>query len=98
MNSMENLQLEGPLTSAEVCRWHTQLMGSAMQGLPNVVYLSQVTRCDSSALALLVALQSKATKQSHHLTFENPPQALKTLAMLGGVDGLLGWESTEHES
>jgi len=80
----------GALTMREVPIWHAKTRGSAP--LPTQVDLSGVERTDSSALAWLLDLQSRASKKQLDIQFIHPPKALITLAGLSGVGKLLGWE------
>ncbi len=73
----------------EVPIWHSKTQSLA--ALPSIVDLSDVERTDSSALAWLLTLQSRAQKEHTTIRFEHPPQALLTLAQLSGVQALLGW-------
>jgi phospholipid transport system transporter-binding protein len=51
--------------------------------------LSSVQRCDSSAVALLLAWQRAARAQGRQLELRGIPASLHSLATLYGVDSLL---------
>lgn len=86
----QTLKPAGSLTMKEVPHWHSKTQG--IHTLPKNIDLSDVDRTDSSALAWLLDLKSKAKQNDVVITFKNPPQALVTLAQLSGVQTLLGWE------
>jgi len=91
------LKPTGSLTMKEVPAWHSKTLHPAP--LPTQVDLSAVERTDSSALAWLLELQSRAKREQLQLAFINPPKALITLASLSSVEKLLGWEhADEHTS
>lgn len=94
------LKPTGSLTMKEVPYWHSKTNDA--QALPSDIDLSDVERTDSSALAWLLDLQSKGQQQQLAIAFNNPPQALVTLAQLSGVQALLGWDteigSTENSN
>lgn len=54
-----------------------------------VIDLAQVSRVDSSAVAVLLAWQRAALERSVPLRFTNPPVSLASLATLYGVADLL---------
>jgi phospholipid transport system transporter-binding protein len=54
------------------------------------VDLAEVTELDSALLALLLAWLREAKSRSRELAFANPPQSLRTIARLYGVEELLG--------
>jgi len=86
----------GALTMREVPMWHAKT--SSPTPLPAQVDLSAVERTDSSALAWLLDLQSRAKRERSQLAFINPPKALITLASLSSVEKLLGWKHTDQQS
>jgi len=59
---------------------------SALRGGPGPVDLASLTRFDSAAVAVLVALRRES---GSGLALRNPPPNLRTLAALYGVDSLL---------
>ncbi len=54
-----------------------------------VIDLAQVSRVDSSAVAVLLGWQRAARERSVALHFTNPPASLTSLATLYGVTDLL---------
>ena len=54
-----------------------------------MVDLGGVTEMDSALLALLLAWLRDAHSRDRPLEFVNPPESLRTIARLYGVDGLL---------
>jgi len=88
----ETFALTGPLTLSEVPSWSRRLK---KQPLPKAIDLSAVEKADSSALALLLEIQSTARSLNESIAFNNPPPALQTLARLSGVSELLGWTNNE---
>lgn len=90
MTPSENrLKPTGSLTMKEVPTWHSKT--SHPDAVPAEVDLSGVERTDSSALAWLLDLQSRAVTNQSSIAFINPPKALCTLARLSGIEELLGW-------
>jgi phospholipid transport system transporter-binding protein len=54
-----------------------------------VVDFSRMTRADSAALAVVIALKRRATAEGRTLSVENLPQSLRSLAVVYGVDDLI---------
>lgn len=52
--------------------------------------LSQVTRCDSAGLSLLLELKRRARHHGGDLTFHGPTPQVAALAGFFGIGGLLG--------
>lgn len=85
---------QGELTHRAVTALYRQtLTWRRDDRLPATVDLGGVSRCDSSALALLLEWLSWARARRVGMRFVNPPENLVTIAKLCGVDGVLGFES-----
>jgi phospholipid transport system transporter-binding protein len=59
--------------------------------------LSAVKRCDSSAVALLLAWQRAAHARGQHLELEGVPASLCSLASLYGVNSLISCPSQQSK-
>jgi len=78
----------GPVTLANVSTILEEGRRHLDEGV-RVVDLSEVTDLDSSLLAALLAWLRDAKARQFELAFTNLPEALRTIARLYGVDGLL---------
>lgn len=69
------------------------LAASARLPLPpsGIVDCDGVTSLDSTAVAVLLALRRRAAVENKPLTFANPPQSLRALALLYDVTAILGF-------
>lgn len=95
---MKVIELDGALTVNEVAAVHKRHGGLlAGDAAPAAVDLSAVESADSSALALLLEWQALARRQGRRLEFRSPPESLRVIARLTGVDGLLGWREPGSE-
>ncbi len=76
-------------TSANIHRQYYQLLET--QQIPASIHINfaEVSRIDSSALALLIDWLRDADRRKYQLVFENLPQQLLALAKLSDVDSLL---------
>ncbi|MFT3791236.1 MAG: STAS domain-containing protein [Rudaea sp.] len=65
---------------------------AALRAAPQAhsVDLSKLVDADSAALAVLIAWAARAHARGTNLRYLNAPQALRNLARLSDVDGLLG--------
>lgn len=91
--------LSGSLTMREVPElWREQRSEVAADRLAATVDLSRVDRVDSSALALLLEWQAAATMAGKTIHFCDPPESLRVIAGLTGVDTLLGWNGDGEPS
>lgn len=70
---------------------------SAIQGGDCRFDLSSVKRCDSSAVALLLAWQRAAHARGLHLELQGTPASLCSLATLYGVDALISCPSLQSK-
>jgi ABC-type transporter Mla MlaB component len=57
---------------------------------PGNVDLSALVDADSATLAVLIAWAAQVRQRGGSLSYLNAPQALRNLARLSDVDGLLG--------
>ena len=80
--------VSGPVTLANVAAMLEEGRRHFEEGV-RTVDLAEVTDMDSSLLALMLAWLRDAKTRSRELTFANPPESLRTIARLYGVDGLL---------
>ena len=87
--------LSGPVTLANVAevlqegRRHLDEGRRRLDEGVRVVDLGEVTEMDSALLALLLAWLRDAQRRDRALEFANPPESLRTIARLYGVDGFL---------
>lgn len=88
----DTIELSGALTMAEVPDVHAR-HGNRFRGrpIPANVSLAGVDSCDSSALAMLIEWQALANAAGQRVVFESPPDGLRVIARLTGVDDMLGW-------
>ncbi|HKL53640.1 MAG TPA: STAS domain-containing protein [Wenzhouxiangellaceae bacterium] len=91
----EAFRLEGRLTVDEVPTVYREHQDWEEDGPPAVVDLSSLEATDSSAVALLLEWLSWARAHDTEISFDNPPEALRTIAGLSQVDILLGWKKDE---
>ncbi len=87
----EPVRLTGRLTLAEVPAVYNRYLEWRDQGPPEIIDLADLEASDSSAVALLLEWLSWARSAGRSIRFDNPPEALRTLAGLSQVDGILGW-------
>ena len=83
------MALSGPVTLANVAEVLEEGRRHLADGVESVD-LAEVTEMDSALLALLLAWMREAKSRNRALALANPPQALRTIARLYGVDKLLG--------
>ena len=79
--------ISGPVTLANVAAVLEEGRRHLEEGV-RTVDLAEVTEMDSSLLALMLAWLREAKSGSRELAFANPPESLRTIARLYGVDGL----------
>jgi phospholipid transport system transporter-binding protein len=84
----ERMMVGGPVTLANVTGVLEEGRRHLREGV-RTVDLGEVTEMDSSLLAALLAWLRDARAAGREVVFENLPDALRTLARLYGVDGLL---------
>jgi phospholipid transport system transporter-binding protein len=88
----ERLVLAGAVTLANVGALLEEGRRHVAEGA-STVDLGEVSEMDSALLALLLAWVREAAARGPErggtLTFANPPESLRTIARLYGVDGLL---------
>ena len=82
------IMISGPVTLANVAAILDEGRRHLEEGV-RTVDLAEVTEMDSSLLALMLAWLRDARSRSRELEFTNPPESLRTIARLYGVDGLL---------
>ena len=80
--------LSGPVTLANVAAVLEEGRRHLEDGV-EAIDLAGVTEMDSALLALLLAWMREAKGRNRELALANPPQALRTIARLYGVDTLL---------
>jgi phospholipid transport system transporter-binding protein len=85
----------GPVTLANVTRVLEEGRRHLDEGV-RTIDLSEVTELDSSLLAAMLAWLREAHQREHEITFINLPEALRTIARLYGVDGLLPMDAGAH--
>lgn len=91
-NTQNRFELNGRLTVDEVPEVYREHLDWKEKGVPASIDLSGLEVSDSSAVALLLEWLSWAGQAGDEVRFENPPEALRTIAGLSQVDQLLGWE------
>lgn len=94
-SNTEAYRLEGRLTVDEVPTVYGSHKDWEDTGPPGVIDLAAVEATDSSAVALLLEWLSWARAHGNEIRFDNPPEALRTIAGLSQVDTLLGWNKDE---
>jgi len=80
--------LSGAVTLANVAALKEE-GGRHLQEGVRVVDLGEVNEMDSSLVALLLAWLREARARNAELAFANPPDSLRTIARLYGVEALL---------
>ena len=83
------MAISGAVTLANVAQVLDEGRRHLEDGVDSVD-LAEVTELDSALLALLLAWLREARSRSRELAFANPPQSLRTIARLYGVEELLG--------
>ena len=91
----QDFRLEGRLTVDEVPEVYRRHLDWKEEELPRMIDLSGLEATDSSAVALLLEWLSWAHARGKQISFDNPPDALRTIAGLSQVDELLGWKKDE---
>ncbi len=91
----QDFRLEGRLTVDEVPEVYRRHLDWKEEELPRMIDLSGLEATDSSAVALLLEWLSWARARGKQIRFDNPPDALRTIAGLSQVDKLLGWKKDE---
>ena len=88
-NSKQYIQVKGELTFKTVMSALKQFSREC-KSLPKwVIDFTQVTKVDSSALAMLIELKRNAQKNNKTISFIYLPASLLKIAKLSQVDGLL---------
>ena len=87
------ITLSGPVTLANAARVLEEGRQHLADGAGTVDF-GEVTEMDSAALALALAWLREARAAKREVTFANPPEALRTLARLYGVEELLSLSSS----
>jgi len=87
----QTIRLTGSLTLDEVPTVYERYLEWRENGTPAVIDLSGLEASDSSAVALLLEWLGWARASDREIRFENPPEALRTLAGLSQADEILGW-------
>lgn len=83
------IQVRGELVTGTVMDALEQFRREC-KGLPSwVIDLTQVSKVDSSAIALLIELKKQASRNDRSISFIYPPAALMSIARLSQVEGLL---------
>ncbi len=88
-NSKKYIQVKGELTSKTVMTALKQF-SKECKSLPSwVIDFTQVTKVDSSALAMLIELKRNALKNKKNISFIYLPTALLKIARLSQLESLL---------
>ncbi len=82
------LVLSGAVTLANVSALQAEGARHLQEGV-KIIDLGEVSEMDSSLVALLLAWLREARGRDAELAFANPPQSLRTIAKLYGVEPLL---------
>lgn len=80
-----SLLISGEITFATVPRWHRLGRQYISRQDKPVIEFSNITRCDSSGVALLLAWLRTAKEKGKVLHFEHLPQQLVDVAQVYGV-------------
>ncbi|MCS6787294.1 MAG: STAS domain-containing protein [Thiobacillaceae bacterium] len=84
----DTVYLDGELTLANARRLLDEGAAAIAEGAARFD-LAGVTKVDSAALSLMLAWRRRALAAGRDLTFSSPPESIKSLARLYGVDELL---------
>ena len=84
----ERLVLSGAVTLGNVAELLDEGRRHVEEGI-RTVDLGEVNQLDSALLALLLAWLREARARGASLEFARPPEALRTIARLYGVDALI---------
>ncbi|WP_269533631.1 lipid asymmetry maintenance protein MlaB [Chitinimonas sp. BJYL2] len=84
----EVVKLRGALTLDSVCRVRAE-MATALDQPELVIDLAEVSEIDSTAISLLLHWQRDAAAAGRKLSLQAPPENLRTLSSLYGVEPLL---------
>jgi phospholipid transport system transporter-binding protein len=82
-------RFDGALTFDDAARVFAASQNVALPAR-GVVDFSHMTRADSAALAVMIALKRRAAAEGRTLSIENMPSSLRSLAVVYGVDDLIG--------
>lgn len=86
------MAVSGALTLATVPGWLERFEAARERGeLPESVDLSRVDRADTSAIALLLEVESWARAAGRSICWASPPPGLRVLADLTRASELLNW-------
>jgi len=91
-NEQKTYRLQGRLTVDEVPDVYRRHEVWKDSGVPAVIDLAALEAADSSAVALLLEWKNWARRSGREVRFDNPPEALRTIAGLSQVDDILGWK------
>lgn len=87
--SNDHIQIKGELTSKTVEHALVQFTRECKSLSSWVIDFTQVSKVDSTAIALIIELKRDAMKKDRKISFIALPEALLTIARLSQVDGLL---------
>jgi ABC-type transporter Mla MlaB component len=89
----------GDMTLSSVAAWHDQFAAASRQNeLPEQIDLSAIDRADTSALALLLEVETWARAKGGSIRWVSPPQGLRVLADLTQASALLNWTREDSPS
>jgi phospholipid transport system transporter-binding protein len=80
--------LSGPVTLANVAALQAEGSRHLQEGV-RVVDLGEISEMDSSLVALMLAWLRDARARNAEVSYANPPESLRTIARLYGVEPLL---------
>ena len=87
--SKQYIQVKGELTSATVMNALQQFTRECKALSKWVIDFTQVTKVDSTAIAMLIELKRNALKNNKTISFIYLPNSLLTIARLSQLDDLL---------
>jgi len=87
-NAADAWRFEGALTFDDAASVFAASHGVALPA-GGVVDFSRMTRADSAALAVVIALKRRAAAEGRVLSFEHLPPSLRSLAVVYGVENLI---------
>ena len=89
----ERLVIEGAVTSATAAALLDRLSAACRSGAQQIDF-GEITRCDSTAIALMLELRRQSEGASPGLLFMNLPDSLVKLAALYSVSDMISPDTT----
>ena len=90
MSTGNTLDLPDEISIANIGEWKEKFVEFVADTGPLVLNAEHLSRVDTSALQLMLALVKKAEAENKELSWDNPSAALKKTAVQLGLDQALG--------